>query len=511
MKTVAASASARASAPTSTTISASASASASESASAFTRGAVLLLALLHPLPTLASATTPAQASEFAWRASLTVPAGANAAQVRLPADAMLQFKSASRSDLRVFNGNGEAVPTTLVAPPASTAAADRTGSFTALALLAAGAEPPAGNGLKLQMKLGGEAGAVWVQVDGGEAGKGTTDAGRSRLPAVLLDTRKATQTVVALDLDAVLPANTLVPIALAHSADLHNWTPVAVKGPLFWFDGAGAPRNTTLALEQPLKLENQYLRLSWGASTQVQISSAVGLTAPRQLPAVPLRAPLTAAKVQDGRNWTWQLAFATPMSGLYLQTARANTVLAVRLLGRNDAAEPWRLLGQGVVYRGGPDQPTNGSFPLHNATPRWLRVEASHGMTLADAELTAQAEFQPVQLVFLASGPPPFELAVGRAQTASAIVDASLLRAVVPGPLEAVPTATIGNIRVQDITPWSERLLALLPGGIAQRSMVLWLVLAAAVLLLCGVAFTLLRQMAPKAEGLQPSAGNSPN
>jgi hypothetical protein len=68
---------------------------------------------------------------------------------------------------------------------------------------------------------------------------------------------------------------------------------------------------------------------------------------------------------------------------------------------------------------------------------------------MAALHLQATVEFAPVQVAFLASGAGPFTLAVGRAQTTAAAVDASLLGSVTPAKLSELPQARLSNVVVQ--------------------------------------------------------------
>ena len=121
-------------------------------------------------------------------------------------------------------------------------------------------------------------------------------------------------------------------------------------------------------------------------------------------------------------------------------------------------------------------------------------------MALPDGGLQAAVEFAPVQVAFLASGAGPFTLAVGRAQTAAAAVDASLLGSVTPAKLAELPLATLTNIVVQTQPGGSLDGAASrwLPDGVSLRSVLLWLVLGVGVLALGGVAYSLMRQMGGK-------------
>jgi hypothetical protein len=169
----------------------------------------------------------------------------------------------------------------------------------------------------------------------------------------------------------------------------------------------------------------------------------------------------------------------------------------VRIAGRMDAAQPWRNLASTVIYR--LDSVGNGAGNTAVALPatplRALRVEASNGLALPAGGLQATVEFAPVQLAFVASGAGPFTLAAGRANTPAAAVDASLFGAVSPAKLAELPLATIDTLQVDAADAPPQWAAAWLPAGVPWRSVLLWGVLLVGVLVLGGVAVSLLRQL----------------
>ena len=188
-------------------------------------------------------------------------------------------------------------------------------------------------------------------------------------------------------------------------------------------------------------------------------------------------------------------------------TTQPNSLVPVRILGRNDTSQPWRTLASTVVYRlqgaNGAGETTNPAVPLGGATVRWLRVEATHGMQLAPGALRAGVEFAPLQVVFVASGAAPFQLAAGRAGTDAAALPAAMLAGSLPVKLAELPEARIGAVQQRD-TAAAGAFASVFPQGPAGRSLLLWAVLGGGVLLLGGVAWTLLRQL--KANETPPAA-----
>lgn len=469
-------------------------------------GAVLLAAVgfglaLCAVPAQAQTDAPSPA-DFAWRASLEVPAAAGVARVALPAQALLQLQSADAGDIRIFNAAGESVAFARLGVPA--APPEKTGRFAALPLYS----PPAGEAAPkdaVQVRIDGAGGqrSVYVRMDG--AG---IDAGSApKLNAALLATRDEKRPIGALEVQATLPPNTPVRMAVFSSADLAQWSPVPVRGRLYRFEGEGAPVNMTLEFERPQILEGRYLRLDWAGQDGVAVAAATGVIAPSAQTPARQRAELPPP--QPARNGALEIetGFRTPMAGLHLATPRQNTLLPVRILGRNDTSQPWRLLARTVVYRLGTegDEAVNPPQPLHGASARWLRIESTHGADLSASGLQASAEFAPLQLVFVATGAGPFVLAAGRADTPSAALPLAMISAALGSrKAEELPVVAIGPAVLQD-RPQAGLLARIWPGAAPPvRTAVLWGVLLLGVLLLAAVAWTLLRQL--DASSKQPPA-----
>jgi hypothetical protein len=198
----------------------------------------------------------------------------------------------------------------------------------------------------------------------------------------------------------------------------------------------------------------------------------------------------------------WQLGFATPIARLDLGTAKANTLVPLRVLGRNQPSQPWRLLAQTVVYRlGAPGQEsTSAGVDLPQPSVRWLRVEATHGARVADVPLAARVLFEPLEVVFVAGTSGPYLLAAGRPQAAAAALPLAMLAATTSTRVEALPAARIAAVHTEPAPPpawWSP----VVPGGVDAKVAGLWLVLALAVLVLGTVAWLLLRQLNAKEGG----------
>jgi len=468
------------------------------------------LGIVHTLLALCSVVNMAWAAEaptpaeFAWRGQLLLPPGASLVRAELPVEALLRMQSSAGHDLRVFNADGAVVPYALLRPAdlERNAPAVQTRAYPAYPLFAAAAGAPAARGA-VEVRVSADSatpGSAWVRWStAGKAGAKTSaaiPADAQPLQAALFDTRAEQHMLSALRLKAELPRNVLVHLHLESSANLQDWQTVPVQGPLFRFDGADAPSSTVLELQQPLDVKGRYLRLGWAGQDGVQLSALTGQVATSATPPERVRAALPAG-MPEGNSLVWTLPFATPLTALHLQAVQDNTLVPVRISGRSDVAQPWRALASTVVYRLDTvgQGSSNSALALPPTSVRALRVEASNGQPLPAGGLQATVEFAPLQLALLASGPGPYTLAVGRANTAPAAVEAGVLGAVSPSRLVELPAAAVKQLRAD--APDAPQLWAakLLPSGVSLRTATLWLVLLLGVLVLGAVAYGLVRQL----------------
>lgn len=436
--------------------------------------------------------------EFAWHGRVE-PAQPGLVRGLLPASAMLRLQSAQADDLRVFNAKGQPVPFALAAPPQAAAGArELTRRFPALPLYGSQSSAAGKGAIEVKVEDGGAQRSVWVNM--APAGSGTQTNG-NRLPSVLIDTRAEKRAISALIVHDEMPPNRPVEIRVSTSTDLAQWTPVPVRGRIYRFEGDNAPANDTLELLSPLQLEGRYLRLEWRGEEGVAVSGVTGLIAAPTPRPTRVAATLPAPRADGPAALEWELGFATPLAALELVTQQPNSLVPVRIMGRNKVSEPWQLLGRTVVWRlghPGGDQ-VNPAAPLQRPSVRWLRVEATHGMRLEGIPLTAQVVFDPVQVVFVAGGEGPYDVAAGRVETPTAALPLTMLMATTQRKLDELPSATI--VPSSEAPAPSGPLARLLPRGVEPRTALLWLVLGGGVLLLGGVAWSLLRQLNRKEGG----------
>ena len=462
------------------------------------RGSALFAALLLAPALAALAATSIQAGDFAWNARLELPTGASVARVELPVEALTRLQSTDAVDIRVFNASGDPVgfAVTGMTAPTGQEPPRHTPEYKTIPLFSStSGKPPRAGSVRVHVNESGGKNVVWVQLEGPVSAR-PADA-VATLPSAIVNTRSLQQTWSAITVQATLPANIPVRITADISTDLALWTPVSLRGRLYRFEGADGPRNDTLEFDSPLVLDKHYLRLSWYGQDGVQISAISGVLPVSRSPVQPARAALAPAQQVDKATLEWSLDFDTPLSALALTALQPNSLLPVRVSGRNDTTQAWRPLGQTVVYRLGADAAAsiNIPMPLASGPPvRQLRVQTSNGMALDASGIQASVELRPLQVVFVASGPGPFVVAAGRAQTPAAALKLSDILSALPGKIEELPLARLGEVTLHQ--PGSDgSWLGSIMANTNKRSWLLWAILVAGVLLLAWVAVKLVRQL----------------
>ncbi len=438
---------------------------------------------------------------YALRLPITLAPDAPLQRLQLPAQALVQLQSSGYSDVRIFNAQGQPVPMALSRD--LTNAADR-GQVKLPAFPILGGESTAAlDGL--QLRIDERQGQRVVQVS---TATGVAGPAAQKVLGALLDARAVKTPVVAIALDVAMPTAQAITFNVQASKDLKNWRQVA-DTVLFKTDTTSLGESS---VELPAQdLSGHYLRVTWLGDN--------GQTA-ATLPGVKLRgATLTTAAsggvtrvaaavappvLVNPHEFSFSLPFSAPVAALRIDPVGSNTLVPVRVLGRNDRSQPWATLANTVVYKltaGGKTQ-TSVPVELAGAAVRDIKIEADKKTPGFAAAPEVSVLFEPVQLVFLASGAGPFTLAVGAANLASAYLNLpSLIPGYQPGQESKLPLAMVETSGAGPAIAAS----GAASNSIPTRSLVLWGVLIAGTLALGAMAWVLMRQSSRDAQGHAPS------
>ena len=446
----------------------------------------------------------------------TVP-GAALQRVVLPAQVLAALQTADYRDIRIFNAQGQPVPMALAAGGSAMvlAATEKQITLPAYPILG-GAGASAGTLAQegLSLRIEEQQGRRVVQINT-SAGTPAAPSGQQLLGA-LFDTRTLGAPAVSLALDVDLPPAQPVSFQVATSRDLTHWSPLAstvlYRAPAQNGAAGAAQLGSSTIHLTGADLKDQYLRVTWApAQGGVDLAANVAL---RGATVTTSRSAAAAARPTVQVNLPTQnkphelgfsLPFATPVAAIGITPQGSNVLVPVRVLGRNGNQQPWTSLAEGVVYSlqtAGVDQRSAAiTLPSYQGNSwRDIRVEADTKTPGFTAPPAVSVEFDPVQLVFVASGDAPFTLAAGLPATdAQAAASAYLpLQSLVPGyqpaqentlPLARTEVAAAGAANVPASVQAPD-----LSNKTSTKTMVLWGVLLAGVLALGLMAWALARQ-----------------
>lgn len=449
---------------------------------------LIATALLFACAAAVEAADPKPA-EFAARIDITVPAGGPYFRVPLTADVYRYSRSTDLADLRLFNGAGELLPFSLHAADADRPE-ESTVALTAYPIEATVHQAATAGGRMVIRQVGA---ATTVTIDGAQ-----DPAPSARVAAYLLDARGVKAKGVALELDVEFDRAKLVPVTVQASRDLKTWRTLAAAEPLYRLGGAGAENaRTSLRFTVAQPLEEDFLRLTWSGSERFELRGARLKTLPSASPPPPaapalvLPAPVNFAP----REAEWAIGTASRWSQLQVRAAAPNTLAPVTVMARTRVGEPWRAIGRGVVYRIDGEGGERFNPPLDVVGGSYagvkLVLDASAPPFAAAPEVSIL--FAPRELTVLARGNAPFVLAVGRDEVAASAMP---LTSLIPGyerdKHRALALATVGPVEVDAARlPPAPSLVF----GRDGRTVALWAVLGAAVLLLSAFAYSLLRKL----------------
>ncbi len=409
-------------------------------------------------------------------------------RLQVPMSVQLAAAHADLRDLRVFDKEGEALPYALSAVAAQGSSTAHESAARLFPLYGAEADPGRQPGLRIQRNTTGT--LVEVLPDAAPAPTGERRSGW------LLDAGDADFPFERLALDWSSEAEGFQHFRIEASDDLQHWRS--------WGDGqlARLSFNGERMDVSEVALPGQkarYLRLSWPASgTAVTLKGARLLGRTDQAASTPLvwSEPIAGRREVDG-SYRWDLPQALPLErvrfelGTAAQHLMAPVALSARKATGQGSRDDWYPLARGVLY----DLPVDGrqvrqdELLLAGQPVRQLRlVTDARGTGLGDTAPSLRVAMRARELVFLVRGSAPYQLALGKRDATSASLPLSVL---IPGYQPDKP-AQVGQASLDGALQAAPAEAASAGDGSWKR-IGLWAVLLGGVLLLGGMAFSLLR------------------
>ena len=416
-----------------------------------------------------AAPNPAKSDGFAVSLTVKPSEGQGVHRIELPQVAVAALQRDDAGDVRIYDRDGRSLSLAL-ADTAARAEGLRSVPLKAMPI----AMPKPNNKAAVSVRVDQETQSVTVDAIDQEA-----DAESHPDAALLFDTRKLDDPVLALDLEAALPKGLLVEVSVAASGDLKSWEPLGSKVLL------GTADTPDLRIIMPgLPLTDRYVRLSWQLADGVKIKGAKALTA-RIPPPRPMVFATKGARLDDDRTLSFHVPLGVTLIGVRITGQTGEGIVPLALSGRNSAEEPWQPLAQGALRNGSTAQLDFPTIDLNEyrliADPRSPGFANMPRVELLTAPIVVLAAF---------NDKAPYTLKLGNAAAKSAYFERSELLGR-PRSDAALPEAQVsaGPAAPLNISASSD-------GSFSPRKLALWAALLAAVAVLAFAAWRLMRQSA---------------
>lgn len=449
-----------------------------------------------------AATCAAEApTDFAFRAALTADGKDALYQFALSPDIYRGSNDPGLSDLRVFNGAGEALPYAFAPRPRPESSEASPIALTVFALPVAANAGAAGQAVRVETNASGA--VTRVELAPGAMGSGQALPGSA---SYLIDASALKVPIQAITLEVTSASDYSGRARLSESDDLSSWHDIVADAPILGLTQGGQRRLERQRIDFGTR-SPRYYRVSWeGMPADARLSAALGRPGDLQTP-VQYQWQRVTAEAPDARSGVYLFDSKAhfPADLLRVGLPQANTVARVQILSRNRTDDAWRTVTHATVYRlnskGG--EIISPALPIARDGDRYWQIRLDPGSAgLGNGQVQLELGWIAQEIVFAARGSPPYVLAFGqRNATATALAIDTLI----PG-YAIEPSAAAGTAPAAGLTPVRATLLA--PNGTPElapesafserlnaRTVVLWVVLCAGVALLGWMALRLLKQM----------------
>lgn len=449
----------------------------------------LLSVLITVLSVLPAAARQAQPADFAYAVPVTITGDNALNRFPLPETVYRAVTRNDLSDMCMFNGANEPIPFRIQQPHTISLQSNETRTLPFFPL--SGSQEAIDKTLDLQIRKDAHGALIRMSEN---------RTARKQLPAAyLIDASGLHTPIAALVLHSDSRQGEFVSTArLEGSNNLNDWQLLTDGATIIRLRyGSNTLQQQVIPLESP---RYAYYRLSVVGSTiplVTHIEGVVTQSGRYRLSHWIETSPVLRQSHQG--EYQFDTGGSMPVSQVRLRLPQQNTLAKVSFYSRRQPGDPWRMVGQALVYRlvikGHEVQ--NGEIPLTPTTDRYrlMRV-ALEGGGLGNGNPTVQWGWQPALVLFVARGNAPYAMAYGNGRGIGCTQQSDELFSGL--------SATGAEQVITDAVPGKQYALA---GERAKRdplgpdngkTALLWTLLVLAVIILGGMAFTLIGQLSSR-------------
>lgn len=418
--------------------------------------------------------------DFASQTPLTLSGNGPWYRLELPLSVQLNAHQGNLNDVRVFNADGQAQPYALTFTAPQRVEDEQQVSVKWFPLYNRDDARDVAPAIRVERTPNGTLVEVQPQ--------GEIEAGEEILRGWLLDTSAINAPLDQLIIDWSTEREGFQRFTIEASDDLQHWQR--------WGEGQVARLSFAdeVVEQREVSLPGRtarYLRLLWNTP-----QSAPTLTSAQLLVTRPGILPLSWSAAVKGRVeapgvYVWQLPVALPIERMKINIEQANSLAPAMLYGRRDNKAPWRMIGDGLLYRltqNGQDVAQD-EMELPGDVFQQLKLEVDErGGGLGPQSPELSVAVRATQLVFLGRGAPPYSLALGNDSVPGANLPLATL---IPGMTEQT-LATLGSATLASTPVTASPAPVAIDEGIDWKRAGLWAVLVLGVIFLGWMALSTL-------------------
>ncbi len=446
-----------------------------------------------------SAAAPLVPDDFAAGFELLVDGHGAIYSVELPEDV---YKTVVRNDLgdvRVFNGAGEVVPHTIRVSQEDDVVRDEWRTLPHFPLYREETDHTGDLSMQVRRSSDGSILEVRSKSSGGQAQK--------QVAGYLLDISSLHKPLARLELSWQREGEgALVNVAVESSSDLLHWQRRVNRATLaeLSFNGQLIKQNS---IDLP-GIEDRYLRLRWLNDRGLVLTSVAGRTEVHDASRVLKWLAGTGNVFSDNEKRTeiyYELQHRLPVSGVKVSFPDANSFATLEIFSRRDTKQDWQYRCRKNFYQLQVDDlrlTDNTCLFMPTEDSLWRLAVVSDGAGLGQSKKALELKFgyQPHELSFIARGKPPYLLAFGSG------VLKHIPDQVSPDIISNAETRHAGTKLVRQarlgkkVVLGGDAVLAEPEQPMPWKTLILWFVLVAGVVLLAFMARSLLKDMHGKKE-----------
>jgi Protein of unknown function (DUF3999) len=362
--------------------------------------------------TVLAADAPLKPTNFAYGMALQTDGRDGVYKINVPLDVYRVVRYADLRDVRVFNADGEVVPHVVTRAAGSVSVKSEPIELPRFPVYASGESKF--SDLDLQIKRDSQGTVINLSNRSGITGQ-------NKLVGYLLDGSKVGPAIKEIELqwsDSI--ANYVGSVTVEASDDLANWRSLAKDAPVTRMKFGDHLLDQRRVKFPPTPLI--YLRLSWPALLQNETALPEltrVLAIPADASADVQRTWLTVAGQplpNKPGEYEFDIGALAPIDRIHVELPQMNTLVQTELLARGSVKEPWQNVTQTLVYRVTQNGRAFNSDDLQinrDSRRHWLLRIAQQGGGLGTGVPSLKVGWLADQVLFLARGRGPFQLAYG--------------------------------------------------------------------------------------------------